>query len=177
MAETIPVATPSLPAFSVRAAPDFVGMDDILFRVFVTPNQLFFIKIGGGKSQGVWFAAFGLIGGLIAAALAKKEAARAKERLAGLEGIHPRELIAKDNANHSINLNSVPTATIGPPKMLDDAKAHFSYVAHNGKLRKFTFENHGDVTIALEELSAVMGERLSVGVAWNEKKKKYVKTS
>src|SRR5262249_4820311 len=99
----------------------------------------------------------------------------AKERLSALEGTHPRDLIAQDKANHAVNLNSVPTATIAPPKMLDDAKAHFSYVAHNGKTRKFTFESPEDVTVALEELSAIMGERPSVGVEWNEKKKKYVK--
>jgi hypothetical protein len=160
-------------AFNARMSIAWKG--DLLFRVYPTPERVFFIKIGGSKKQQM-AVHFGLIGMLIAHFSNKKEAKRTEDRLARMSGLNPALLMKEDKANHVRQMSEIMEPTINGGSIWTDKKfGSWSFRDARGKKRELKFEDATNFREAVRWLSQTFGERLIVNAQWDDAKGKVVK--
>jgi hypothetical protein len=150
--------------------------DDLLFRVYPTPERIFFIKIGGSKNETTGYLIGGVIGILIAQFLHKGERKRTEERLTSWTGIRPALLMKESKDNHIILTSNITEPTINPRSVWRDKKfGSWSFRDGNGKKRELKFEDGSNFREAVRWLGETFGDDLIVKAEWNEAKQKVVK--
>ena len=164
-------------AFTVRAISTFTG--DRLYRVYLSGNQLAFIKIGGqaGVAEGV-AAQFGLVGGLMLGWWKKRSRKKLEQRLAQEDQQDIELLLTRDPKNFLIHPGQVLRATLDPPARLSAHGRHCGFwklEETDGKKHSFQFEDVSEMRQAMEILPRILGGVLTVNARWDENKKRYTK--
>lgn len=164
-------------AFTARATSTF-GLDR-LYRVYVSGNQLLFIKIGGqgGVAQGV-AAPFGFLGGLLLGWLQKRSRQKLEQRLTVEDRQNLRDLLARDRRNFVLDRGQVVRATIeaaGPVGFHGPQQGIWKFEETNGRKHALQFEDLADMHEALAVLPGLLGPALTVNAVWNEQAGRYTK--
>jgi len=149
---------------------------DFLYRIFPTPQRVFFIKIGGGTNQGVAFA-FGVLGVLIHNMLTKDKAKEeARARVASFQGQKPALLLSQDKANHVLQRQEITKPVVEGPSFLGGGKFG-KWIFRDGRKKKrtFLFEDSASFVAGVKALKAVFGEELTVKAQFDPTKNKIVK--
>ena len=167
---------PARPAFNARRVWTWKG--DHLFRIYVTPQHLWFVRIGGGKnSQRAATAQFGLLGALIGHFLQKQAKKKESRNVAINEDKPLPDLIAGHKLNHVLEAAEITDPGIEPRTIFTACAARLSFNAAKEKKRVICYlESVDDVSSAIQTLTPLFPS-LRVGVQFNEKKKKYVKVN
>lgn len=164
-------------AFSARAISTF-GLDR-LYRVYLSGNQLAFIKIGGqgGVAQGI-AAPFGFLGGLLFGWWQKRSRQKLEQRLAVEDRQNLRDLLARDGSNFVLDRGQVVRATIEaawPMGFHGPQHGIWKFEETNGTKHTLQFEDPAEMREALAILPGLLGPALSVKAEWNEKAGRYTK--
>jgi hypothetical protein len=166
---------PSRPAFNLRRALGWKG--DHLFRVYVLPEKLCCVRIGGSRSsQAAVGAQFGLVGALVIYFLRKNAMKKETERVFQNEHRPIGELMAGHKLNHEIPIASISDVAIEPPRMLTSNTRLTFNLAGEKKRMTALFDKADDVTDAIRLLTPVF-PAMRIMVQFNEKKQRYVKTA
>ena len=162
-------------AFNARMNIAWKG--DLLFRVYPTPERIFFIKIGGAKNQQTAMH-FGLIGLIIAHFANKSEAKKTEERLQRMTGLRPALLMKESKDNHILQIHEITEPTINPRSFWTGNKfGSWSFRNAKGKKRVMKFEDASNFREALRWLGEAFGDKLIVKAQWDDTKQKVVKAS
>ena len=163
------------PAFNARRAWAWKG--EHLFRVYLTPQDAYFIRIGGAKNNAV-AVHFGLIGGLIAL-WAQKNAIKKNAAKKALQNEDKPldQLLAEHKRNHIIQLADISDSAIEKGGFWNGSTIRWTFQQAGEKKRvSCILEQTEDVDAAIQCLSEVF-PALRVQVEYDEKKKKYVRIS
>jgi hypothetical protein len=152
---------------------------DFLFRVFPTPQRVFFIKIDTGTNQTL-AVTLGLTGLLIQKLFLKKgETARANDRLASYAGKRPALLMSESKDNYILRREEILQPTLEPPSFWKSAKfGRWTFRdarSKRPKKRIFVFEDVENFQAASAYLSAAFGNDLVVRARYDPERNKIVK--
>jgi hypothetical protein len=166
----------------VQGMAPFAWKPNRAYRVYILPGELIFIYTGsGGEISAAVGAQFGLIGGLLAAALSRKKDEPSQEPAdaAALE-----EILRQHKHSFRAQASDILEASLDPYSFWLAAMYH--QPGHVGALR-FRHRDQGKLTLcfntledmrtALEKLPAALGDSLTVNVEWDENKKRFVRKS
>ncbi len=168
------VVVPQRPAFNARRSWTWKG--DHLFRVYVTPGRLWFVRIGGSRQTNAAVGAqFGLIGALVTYFVNKHNRSKEAQRVRENEDKGIDELMASHKRNHMLETSQISNAAIEPGGFFSGQLCRLTF-NHAGEKKRVTcrFETADDVTAAISTLTPML-PGLRVGVEYNEKKKRYRK--
>ena len=162
------------PAFNVRRS--WMWKGEHLFRVYLTPTQAWFIRIGGAKNNAAAIGyQGGLIGMLIAAWMNKRAKKKSDKKAVENEDKPLEQLITEHKRNHVINLVDVSISAIESAGYWSAGIIRWSFdLAGEQKRVKCALDQTVDVDAALQCLATVFPD-LRVAVEYNERKKKYLK--
>jgi hypothetical protein len=170
-------AGPTVPqraAFNARRSWAWKG--EHLFRVYITPRHLYFIRIGGARAQQQAIAyQGGLLGALIAHFAAKAAKKKQQKRVLENEDKPLDELMAGHKRNHTVAIGDISDAAIEAGGFWSGGTVRLTFNQIGEKKRvTCTFDTAEDTEAALRCLGAVM-PGLRVGVVYNERKRRYEK--
>lgn len=159
-----------IPAFIVRAYPAFRMAR--LHRVYVDREALYLIRMAGvlGLSDAGGGLEFDPGRVLVGAALrwwaGRAQDARARE----LDARGPREMLDAHRQNARIEPGEVVSSTLGPPRMLGHGAhlACWKLEVRGSRARTFQIEDAASLKTALVHLPRLLGQALSVSVAWDK---------
>lgn len=159
-------------------APSPFGLDR-LYRVYVSGNQLAFIKIGGqgGVAQGI-ASPFGFLGGLLLGRWQKRSRQKLEQRLAVEDRQNLRDVLGRDRSNFVLDRGQVVRSTIeaaSPIGFHGPQHGIWKFDATNGKKHTLQFEDLAEMREALAVLPGLLGPVLAVNAVWNEKAGRYTK--
>jgi hypothetical protein len=162
-------------AFNARASVGWKG--DMLFRVYLTDSQAYFIKVGGAKKSNQAMAfQFGLLGALIVYLVNKRNKEKTQKRLNEVAGVSPDDLLAQDKVNHVIPLGAFADVALRPRSFWKSAPfGAWFFRDAKGKKRFYTFDDAENFQIAAQRLSDAFGTRLEVTARWDAEKAKVIK--
>jgi len=167
------MAVPQI-AFNARAT--FTWSGDRMYRVYLTNDALYFIRIGGQGGMDVAVAAgFGALGGAALSLMRKRGQTKEEERRAAIDAQGPQALLDAHKHNFRLFPSDVRESSIEP------AAAPGWHGPHSGRWLVTTgeqklslqFETPEDMVVALAHLPRLLGDRLRVNVAWSEKKGRF----
>jgi hypothetical protein len=163
---------PQRPAFNARRAWAWKG--DHLFRVYLTPEQAWFIRIAGGQANAMTYQG-GLLGALIAWWVNKRRKAKAARRVQENEDKPLEEMLAEHKRNHVIALADLGDPAIEAGGFWSGGGTAWTFKLPTVKRRvRCPLETTEDVEAAIRCLQPIL-PGLRVGVEFNERKKKFVK--
>jgi hypothetical protein len=170
-----------LPFF--RAVIPFTFRPDRLYRVYVTPEELLFVRAGSAAGFRRSLAMhFGVLGLLIAAAFdpSKKNKSRQEE----MDSKPVEELIGDHKHNFRVSTDGIEEIRLDPPSFWY-AAIHSS--SHHSGIFRLTHREHGrmrlvvievkDMKVAVAELSRLFGNRLDLRVYWSERDERFRRRS
>ena len=145
-----------------------------LFRIYPVDGQLYFIRIGAGKSSG--YQAGGLIGMAVRHAVNKSNEKKAQQLLGQIAGVHPQELLSGHKLNFVLPIDQVAFAQIYPGSFWQSHKfGRLQILDTKKKMRKLIFDDIENMRLAVQNLPPVLGNKLALNVVWDEAKQKYRK--
>ena len=162
------------PAFNARRGWAWKG--EHLFRVYLTPDKAWFIRIGSAR-QGAAAVGYqgGLLGMLIAWYLSKRAKKKAAKKALDNENRSLEELLPEHKRNHVIALADISDPAIEQAGFWGGSLTRWTFNCAGEKKRVNCALNETvDVDAAIQCLTAVL-PTLRVAVEYNEKKKRYVK--
>jgi hypothetical protein len=156
------------PAFNARRRWMWTG--EHLFRVYLAPEFVYFIRIGGAKNSDQL-----LFGVLLGSILAKERREKEVERALANDTVHLEALLQRHNKSHVFATRDISDVVIEKAGWGSGVPAKWSFrVKGENKRIQMTFDRIEDVHIAVRRLPQMFpGTR--VGIEFNERKKKYVK--
>lgn len=164
-------------AFNVRAT--FWMRPDRVFRVYPAGQEIFFIRIGGQSVD--WVAALAQLGPLgiwLGRKLNARRDRTLQNRADEADRIPPQVRMHEHAHNFRVGLGDITAAHFEPGRQVS---LHGAYAAkwklalRSGQKWDFIFANAGEAHQALQELVAVLGDRLVIHVAWDESKGQFRK--
>jgi hypothetical protein len=99
-------------AFNCRLISTFSA--DRIFRVFLVPEGLFFIQMGAQELGRALALHFGLLGGLIYAAIDKRAQTKRQEKIRQLDLVHPSAHLGSGKHNFHATILDVETSVLQP---------------------------------------------------------------
>jgi hypothetical protein len=164
-------------AFNARCLSTWTS--DRLYRIYVTGEQLVFVRIGGQGGTGVVIAAqFGLIGLLWHWLFSRKSDAKRRSLLEELDSQPPEHLIARHKHNFSATPADLVETSIEPPSALATHGKQYGtwrIALRDKKPMTLQFEDPDEMRVAVELLVAFFGAQLQINLEWDPEKKKYIK--
>lgn len=164
------------PSFEIDAV-SMLRMDR-LYRVFVTPERLYFLRLGPGDPNQAVTSQFGLVGGLIGAALQKRARRRREEATARAGEKTLDERLAEHKQNFAAAPSGFVEARIDPWTFGSAAWWGMKGKTVHAGLWRFTLAAAGSMTClfpkvtdmqaAVAELPKVLGGILVLNVTWDE---------
>ncbi len=154
--------------FTVR---DIDGVD-AFYRVYLHPDEIFFIRImkGGPGALGNALAKqFGLLGALLASFSEKRAEEKFRLRLMEEDKRDPRQRLSEHRKSFRVLAAELVSASMEPPSFLRAPHWAFTY---RRKKYKMLLEKPEDQRVAFRGLPRVIGRRLEVNVAWDSNKKR-----
>jgi hypothetical protein len=154
------------PGFTVRTYPAFRAAR--LYRVFVAPDALYFIRMKGLIS--VSDAGSGLPIDPLQAAVAavirwfgRKTMESSREQV---ERCDPEEMVRSSKKHFKLAADDLVTSSLEPPSLLGGHGHHYARwkVAAPGLKQTFQIEDADSLQAALDRLPGVLGPRLTVKV-------------
>ena len=147
-----------------------------MFRVYLTPEQIYFIRIGGARNQETAVAVqFGLVGALVAWSLSKSRKSKQHKKVLENETKTLDALLEEHKRNHVIPISAISEMAIEPMGRWAYPLAKWTFkVAGEKKAVTCVFDKTEDVQAALERLPS-MFPGLKVKVEFDEGKKKFRK--
>lgn len=172
------MATQVADAFNARTLAQIFAADR-LFRVYLAPGGMFFIRIGGPRHDQL-AVHFGLVGWIISNMTMKHRQRAADERAADLDQASLRDRLEdhKDNFREpysEIVSSVIQTGTSFLTGMSGQHAGRWTLEFENRKTMRLQFDTIDDMRIAVQELPKVLGDAHINRVEWNAKKQKYVK--
>jgi hypothetical protein len=151
---------------------------DRLYRVYASPAELVFVKVGGqaGLSPAVAIQ-FGLIGAFVHRWFEKRAKMRMAAEVASMDRRDLRGLLARDKVNFSIRAADVVRSAIDPPSGFPTHGPRIGkwrLQATDGTIHDLQFEDVEDMKTAIEALHALLGGVQRVNVRWDGDKRRYV---
>lgn len=146
--------------FNARAL--YAWKADVLYRVYVRPDALHFVKVEGQGIESAWATFFGAA---IAATISRKAREKREARIAESDTADPEALVAADRNNFTARVEDVRRTTIGRKAWFPSHGRHvarWTLELADGRNVALQFEDEADVRAAVGELRAVLGETLSV---------------
>jgi hypothetical protein len=173
------MSTRDTTAFNARSQAQFFAADR-LFRVYLAPGGMFFIRIGGSRHDQVAIH-FGLIGWIISNMTMKQREREAEERASELDQASLRDRLEdhKDNFREpyaEIISSVIQTSTSFLTGMSGQHFGRWTLDFENRKALKLQFDTLDDMRIAVRELPKVLGDVHINRVEWDDRKQKYVKS-
>lgn len=164
-------------AFTARAV--HTWKMDCEYRVFVSPLELVFIKIGGqGGVDASLGHHFGLLGALIFLAGAKRAEKKREALLHEISRVPPRSLLGRDKQNFALLAGRVTDQRIAPAHWFQGHGPHVGrwfFRIRDGDAMELQFPTVEDMRTAVRSLDEILRARLALQVRWDEESHKYVK--
>ena len=150
---------------------------DFLYRIFPTPQRVFFIKLDSGTDTTTAFI-FGRIGHALQRHFTRdKRKAQVQAMVANFQGQRPAHLLSQDKANHVIPRGQITQPTIEPPSWWTGAKfGRFWFRDAKKRKRVFHFEDTESFLAAVNALRNAFGSALIVRAEYDPTRNKIVKT-
>ncbi|MCK6558841.1 hypothetical protein HUU39_01600 [candidate division KSB1 bacterium] len=169
-------------AFNARAV--FTWRSDRLYRVHLSGNELFFIRLGG---QGGWRE--GALGGMHGQPLGllllpvvwllDRWAQKKREAKMARSDARPPQLQVREHIhNFRLAASDVVAASLEPPARLQLHGYHvgrWRLVTAGGQKFNFQFETLADMQWAQAILSRVLADRLQISVRWDPRRGRSVR--
>jgi len=148
---------------------------DYLYRIYPTPQRVFFIKIDSGTNVGM-AVTFGALGLWLQKAMTKnKERARLAALMASYAGQRPALLLAQSPENHVLPREEVRNPVLDGPSFWTGGKfGRWTFKDGKNKKRTFFFEDVENFQAAAAYLGAAFGTDLLVRARYDPAKKKIV---
>ena len=157
-----------------------------VYRVYVLPNEMLFLKLGSGfRDPGSAAAMGGAVGGGIAGLMAGRKLKQIEEKRQQLDAAPPEELrrIAReDKGSFSATADELSDLRLDAPSgfwglMLSGATQTGLLCFTHAKHGKYTLELVAmeDMKKAFDALPQHFGNRIAVNVQWDDRKQKFVK--
>jgi hypothetical protein len=153
---------------------------DRLYRVYCDADSLYFIRIGGQLWKEVKPNAMnqgGLVGGFMTA-LAARERIMDPASIAQLDSTPPREILGQHPHDTAIAFDDIASASLEPWSFFRGHGTHVGrwvVTRNTGKCRKFQFPEIKEMQLAVQEMPAVLGDKVRVNVAWDEDRQKFIR--
>jgi hypothetical protein len=162
-------------AFNARTHVGLKG--DMLFRIYLTDQQLYFIKVGGSNTQGQMIAIqFGLLGALSAYYLNKRNKKKTQQKLNSVAGVSPEQLLAQDKVNTVAPLDAFSELALNAGSFWNSARyGTWTFRDAKGKKRVYRFDDGDNFEAAAQRLGVTFGERLEVKGRWDASRKRVVR--
>jgi hypothetical protein len=164
----------AVPAFNAFRRWTWSG--EHLFRVYLTPEFVYFIRIGGARNQeqALYFQ-FGLIGWIVGHFMAKSRRKKEEARVYQMEGKFLEKLLSEHKKNFVFPTGDITDVALESGGWSSGGLVKLSFNVKGEKKRlTMILDKVEDVHIAIRRLPQWFpGAR--VGIEFNEKKKKYVK--
>jgi hypothetical protein len=152
---------------------------DRLYRVYVTDDQLVFVRIAGQGGMGWAIAAqFGLIGLLLHWLSSKQAKAKRRALLDELDSQPPEYLLARHKHNFSATAADFVETSIEPPSalaLLGKQYGMWRIALRDKKPMTLQFEDPDEMRVGVELLVSFFGTQLQINLEWDPEKKKYIK--
>jgi hypothetical protein len=149
------------------------------YRVYVRPDELVFIYVGSGGEMSAGLRHHGLLGALLAAAFDPTK--KNNERKSQLDQADLDELLDDHKHNFRVSADEVQEASLEPYSFFgatyqQSKNAGMFRLNHadRGKM-KLCLCTVDDMKTAVEQLPAVFGDRMTVNVEWEDRKKRFVR--
>jgi hypothetical protein len=150
------------------------------YRVCVLPSELVLLRAGSSAGEAAAAGAqFGLIGALFVAAA--NPAQKNQKRREELDNSSLDDLIDDHKHNFRVGVWEIDKASLDPTSfwlagVYGEQNIGVFRFAHasRGQVR-LAFSSADDLKTAFETLPAVLGEKLTVNIEWNEKKNRFVR--
>lgn len=165
---------PQRPAFNARRHWTWKG--EHLFRVYLSRDRIYFIRIGGARTQeAVVMAQFGLLGGLIAWWAAKSRKKKEAKKVLQNEEKPIEMLMSEHKRNHSTATLDFKDVTIESGGFWGAGIVKWTFNVPGEKKRVvMSFDKPEDIEAAVARLPELF-PAMRVGVEYDERKKKFVK--
>jgi hypothetical protein len=154
---------------------------DRLYRVYLTRDELFFIRIGGqGGMNEAAAAQFGLLGVLLSNTVVKRSKRKLEAIIAEVDANPPSLQLSKHKHNFRVLRSEVDQTKLEPPSTFASHGHHFGRwrITFRGKKPiTLQFEEFNDMQTALQTLPKFFGSRMTVNVRWDLYAHKFVKGS
>lgn len=166
---------PSEVVFNVRAL--FSLSADRLYRVYLLPNEIAFIRVGGQGFSSAAFQRQGLIAHWIGYWLMKRAKERQQENIAKADSQNPLSMIRDHKHNFLVKRGDFASSAIEPAGFSGHGEQQGMWRGKFKNNRKFRyqFETLADMHTAYEHLPKFLYPRVQVNTTWNEEKQLYVK--
>lgn len=167
--------TTTVPAFNARAV--FTWKSDRQYRVYVMDEQLVFIRTGGQQVGQMVARQFGLIGALVWALTKKRREKKLAAARQAMDATHPLQLVTQHEHSFQSHRSQLTEQTLEPPSWFKGRgpyAARWRFVAAGDRML-LELPTPEDVEALLRLLAPIVGTTLRVDIAWNAKKKKYVR--
>ena len=169
-----------LKRFNARYISTF--MPDRLYRVYLTDDQIFFIRIGGQAvlppgSAGA-FGLLGLLEALILIPATKRAEQKLQSRIEEFDRSPPSLLLPKHKHNFSAIVSDFTETSLETPSALSAHGTHFGrwiFTLRGKKPMTVQFEKLEEMHAAFKSLPGVLGSRLTVNVEWDKGRQRFVK--
>jgi hypothetical protein len=165
---------PQRPAFNARRTWTWKG--EHLFRIYLTPARVYFIRIGGARThETVAMTQFGLLGGLIAWWAAKHRKKQEQKKVLQNEEKPIEQLMTEHKRNHAIDTSDFSHIAVETGGFWSGGGIKWTFNVPGEKKRvTLTLDKPEDVEAAVLRLPQLFND-MRVGVEFNERKKKFVK--
>lgn len=145
------------------------------YRVYVVGNELYFVRTGGSRVlRDAIGVQFGLIGGLITAFLKAGSEEKRKELIEESDQKNPEQLLGADKHNFNLEVSEFGESILHPPGF-GAPIGGWQFVLRDGRKMFVQFEGSEDMSKALDVLPGMFGSNLTVNVAWDKDRQRYVK--
>jgi hypothetical protein len=143
-----------------------------LYRVYVLPQELVFLWAGSGAETAALGTQFGLLGGLVTAAVRREAPAQPRQ---GLDRERVEELIASHKHNFRAHVDDLYSVIIDPRSFW--LAAMYYQGSHTGVLRirhrqkgklRLCLSSYEDMKTAVEAVPAALGDLVTVNVLWDD---------
>ncbi len=151
-------------------------MDRVL-RVYATPQELLFIRIGGQPVD--WAAALGqlgLPGRWLGRKLNARREAAVEARAAKVDRMSPQVLVDQHPHSFRTSLSEIESASFDPGAAISLHGPHHAVwrlKLRDGRSWRFQFEEVSEAATALRVLRSVLGDTLAENAVWDEQKGRF----
>jgi hypothetical protein len=165
---------PQRPAFNARRTWTWKG--DHLFRVYLTGNRVYFVRIGGGKThETVALTQFGLLGGLVAWYLSKQRKKKEARTVLRNEEKPIDQLMAEHKLNHAYAASDLADVAVDAGGVWTGRRVTWTFrVPGEKRPVSCVLEKPEDVESAVNRLPHLF-PAMRIGVVYDEKRHRWVK--
>lgn len=160
-------------AFNCKLISTFAA--DRVYRVFLVPEGPFFIQIGGQELGRAVAMHFGLLGGLVYAAIEKRSRAKREEKIRKLDLVHPSAYLGSAKHNFHATTLDVETSVLKPRARLGSHGEHsgrWIFKLRGQKEMTLELQTVDDMQRAYDLLPGAIGVHVNK-VVWNAAKGKF----